>query len=241
MSQPLYVTGLDLGQANDPSALAVAEVTEKGGKHVYTFRHLHRWHLGTGYPQIVEHVRGLFARPPLAGSALWVDATGVGRAVVDLFRSGGIDARLQAVTITGGNVATRVKGGFNVPKKDLVAALLAVMGTRRIVVANALPLAQTLRKELLQFRVKVRADTGHETYEALCEADHDDLVLACALTVWSVERSVPAGTVRAYSVNGRKQRQVRIAVCSLDELDTQVNVGRHKLRTKHPAGWRYGG
>ena len=28
---------------------------------------------------------------------------------------------------------------------------------------------------------------------------------------------------------------------ALDELDTQVNVGRHKLRTKHPAGWRYGG
>jgi len=28
---------------------------------------------------------------------------------------------------------------------------------------------------------------------------------------------------------------------ALDELDTQVNVGRHKLRTKHPAGWRYRG
>jgi hypothetical protein len=28
---------------------------------------------------------------------------------------------------------------------------------------------------------------------------------------------------------------------ALDELYTEVNVGRHKLRTKHPAGWRYGG
>jgi hypothetical protein len=28
---------------------------------------------------------------------------------------------------------------------------------------------------------------------------------------------------------------------ALDELDTQVNVGRQKLRTKHPAGWRYRG
>src|SRR5205085_2524303 len=65
--------------------------------------HLQRWPLGTPYPQIVEDVRALLSRPPLAGCILGIDATGVGRAVADLFRRGRLNATLRPVVITGGH------------------------------------------------------------------------------------------------------------------------------------------
>ena len=63
---PDYFVGLDLGQVNDYSALAVLERTEqpsidRPGRH-YSVRHLHRWALGTSYPAIVQSVAALLAK-----------------------------------------------------------------------------------------------------------------------------------------------------------------------------------
>jgi hypothetical protein len=88
-----YYSGLDLGQMQDYSALAVVERTthphpdqpKKTLDH-FAVRHLHRWPLGTAYPAIVADVRTLFATPPLTSTTLAVDQTGVGRAVVGLLR-----------------------------------------------------------------------------------------------------------------------------------------------------------
>jgi len=44
-------------------------------------------------------------------------------------------------------------------------------------IAEELALAETLRKELPSFRIKVNISTAHESYEAWREGDHDDLVL----------------------------------------------------------------
>jgi hypothetical protein len=67
---PRYFTGLDLGQAQDHSALAIVERTscrdpEREGKTVFHFdvRYLRRWPLGTAYPAVVAEVKGLFAQP----------------------------------------------------------------------------------------------------------------------------------------------------------------------------------
>jgi hypothetical protein len=55
-------------------------------------RHLERYELGTPYPQVIEHVSRLLVRHPIRGhldhTRLLVDATGVGRPVVDSFRRG---------------------------------------------------------------------------------------------------------------------------------------------------------
>src|SRR4051794_37761942 len=97
-----FVVGLDLGQAADLTALAVVERTPTGYAGTYLARTR-----GRPYPEIVAKVADLMRRPPLAGSSrLAVDATGVGRPVMDMLRGAGLDP--FAVTITGG---ARVSGG----------------------------------------------------------------------------------------------------------------------------------
>src|SRR4051812_45046560 len=120
-----FLIGLDLGQSSDPSALAVLKrsllardddtpVKDRDGNpiHKYDCNHLHRWPPGTSYPAIVRDVAKLAARPELRGMLdgrsgpprLVVDATGVGRAVCDLFfQTDMAGARVEPVTITAGD------------------------------------------------------------------------------------------------------------------------------------------
>ena len=142
-----FFIGLDLGQARDFTALAVLEKVIplapeprayrthelwQDGQPIapprtpllpeYRGRHLERYPLGTPYPTIIAGVKDRMATPALRGATLIVDATGVGRPVVDLFRA----ARLTPVpvTITGGDTVTRTRDGYwHVPKRDLVGAV----------------------------------------------------------------------------------------------------------------------
>jgi hypothetical protein len=181
-----YFSGLDLGQSQDYTALAVVERAtrpdpERAGKTVYHFavRHLQRWPLGTACPAVAADVQALFAGPPLQDSALAVDQTGVGRAVVDLFRAAGIGASLRPFTITHGESGK----GSTVAKKNLVGAVQVPLQAGRLKIAESLPLAPVLAEELGLFRVKVTA-SANETFEAWRERDHDDLVLALALALY---------------------------------------------------------
>ena len=74
------------------------------------------------------------------------------------------------------------------PKRDLASAPLVLMQNKQLKIAEAMPLAETLRKELLNFKVKINIATGHDSYEAWREGDHDDLVLAVAMACWCGER-----------------------------------------------------
>jgi hypothetical protein len=114
---PEYIGGLDLGQATDYTALAIlrrdavrdeaGEILENHrGQTVYDFAclHLERFPLGTPYPAIVESVKARLERPDLGPSPhLAIDATGVGRAVVDMVQDASITADISPVTITAGN------------------------------------------------------------------------------------------------------------------------------------------
>jgi hypothetical protein len=150
----------------------------------FSVRYLHRWPLGTAYPDIVRDVCDLVRRPPLSWPILGCDATGVGRPIVDLFRAARVRARLRPVVIHGGEQVTAGEGGeARVPKRLLCSMLQAALQTRRLRIANV-PERETLTNELLAFRVKVNVATGAESFEAWRERDHDDLVLAVALAVW---------------------------------------------------------
>src|SRR6266852_3369831 len=90
-----YFIGLDLGQAQDFTALAVLErplVAPRDPpakrRPAYALRHLQRFPLGTHYGEITQTLRGLLQKPPLPGAFLVVDQTAVGRAVVDLLADG---------------------------------------------------------------------------------------------------------------------------------------------------------
>src|SRR5262249_28450739 len=153
--------------AQDYSALAVVEQAERWPAGTlfpevtpkvchYGVRYLRRWPLGTPYPQIVKDVAALLARPPLPGATLVVDNTGVGRAVVDLFKQAvrdGMKAHLLPVTITGGERPHYVAGGWHLPKKELAGALQVLLQQQRLKVSQ-LPEREVLLKELRAFRVK---------------------------------------------------------------------------------------
>lgn len=188
-----YVSGLDLGQARDFSALAVLERTTRSDPtnrtvaH-YAVRHLERLPLGTSYPAVVGRMGQLFARPPLASTMLAVDQTGVGRAVVDLLTEARVGADLRPITITAGHRATPGDGlGWHVPKKELVNTLQVLLQARRLRVAARLADAQTLKDELVAFQMKVTA-AANETFGTWGEGRHDDLVLAVAIAAWAGER-----------------------------------------------------
>jgi hypothetical protein len=207
-----FLTGLDLGQARDYSALAIIEriVSEDGEdpamgcvttvrpfanpkaqktERRYAVRHLERFELGTSYLAICTRVVELFAEPPVKNGTLIVDQTGVGRPVVDMLRRARPKATIRPITITSGKAVVPDEAGYHVPKKDLVGAMQVVFQSRRIQVARSLPNAGVLVKELESFRAKITISMN-ETFEAWRERDHDDLVLAVAMAVWVGEHGL---------------------------------------------------
>jgi len=90
---------------------------------------------------------------------------------------------IRAVTITAGSAVSREANRFGVPKRDLVSATAILLQEKQLRIAASLAFAETLQKELLNFRLKHTA-AGNDTYEAWREGDHDDLVLAVALACW---------------------------------------------------------
>jgi len=194
-----FYLGLDLGQAQDYTALVVVERKEfryKAKPDEYHIRHLERPKLGTPYPAIVERVQNLLKSDQLWGrTALVVDKTGVGAPVVDMFRKAGL--RPVAITITGGNSVSKDGAGYHVPKRDLVSTLQVLFQAGRLKVAAELPEARLLVEELLNFKVKINVKTAHDSYEAWREGIHDDLVLAVALACWYGERRQPIPRIRS--------------------------------------------
>ena len=113
VSPQRYSVGVDLGQANDPTAIAVLEKTIAPpetamfsptgaspsnrlveGSIVYDLVYLKRPRLGTPYDQIARRVADLICELEPQGAfgeigqvTLSVDGTGVGRGVVDMLRT----------------------------------------------------------------------------------------------------------------------------------------------------------
>jgi hypothetical protein len=117
-------------------------------------------------------------------AVLLVDKTGVGATVLDSFTHAKVGA--VAITLHGGSSVTRdpQRAGFRVPKRDLVTVTQVLLQNGRLKVAASLPEAETLRRELLNFRVKIDPQTAHDSYEHWREGDHDDLVLAVSMGAW---------------------------------------------------------
>jgi hypothetical protein len=78
--------------------------------------------------------------------------------------------------------------------------LQVLLQGRRLRVAQGLPAAQVLARELQNFRMKVTL-TNSDNLGAWRENQHDDLVLAVALACWMAEREPPWNYV-AYSGRG---------------------------------------
>jgi hypothetical protein len=206
--------GLDLGQAQDFSALAIIEAvrivtTKKTSDEEINYEntkdeltqlnciHLQRWQLRTSYPSIVADVVAMIngldpSRIPDRKPVLCVDATGVGAPVVDLFRRERINAELVPIQIVAGANVSEENGMFRVPKRDLVSVVQVGLQNRMLKIAESLDLAETLSRELQNFTVKI-TDSANDVYGAWREGTHDDILLAVALAVWRANQPVFRG------------------------------------------------
>lgn len=190
-----YWSGLDLGQTTDPTAFATLERSQGPAPldparevNLYRVRYLTRVPLGTPYTDVCDRVKRWFAGPPLAGTTLAVDQTGVGRPVVDMLRRAEVNARLRPITITFGSKATTdILGGYCVPKVELVSTLQVLLQQRRLKVAEGLVEATTLVKELQNFQVRV-TKAANEVYGAWRDGTNDDLCFTVMIACWLGER-----------------------------------------------------
>ena len=204
-----FFLGLDLGQQADPTAIAIldrlegpetqktevwktikadarrtgeirVQLTEPG---LASFRcgYLERLRLGTSYPVVADHVLALLDTEPLKGQTqLVVDATGVGRPVVDMLLQRGL--KPTAITITGGDSVTYDRG-WRVPARDLIGSVQVLLQTDRLKFSAGIPAVPQLVQELLSFRVKINPLTAHDSYGNR-EGQHDDMVFAVAVAAW---------------------------------------------------------
>jgi hypothetical protein len=198
-----YYVGLDLGQSNDYTALAVVQSVKQRGldgstKTFLHLRHLERYPLGKPYTSVADGVTALIRSPvfnrdeydPTRGRVarpkveLIVDKTGVGVAVTDLLKERGLTYIAVTITGLGQKVNRHGTKEYSVPKQDLVSALEVPFHKGILKVAEGLEGWPKLREELLNFRRKQNKVTAHISYEHWRESDHDDLVLAAALACW---------------------------------------------------------
>jgi len=191
-----------LGQSRDPSAIAVVERAEVVGPFdpmMYAYRktaalrvrHLERIPLGTGYPEVVQRVVEVARSRELTGRCrLMVDATGVGRPVVDLLRNARPGCQVMPVVVTSGERETSSGGIYCVPKRDLIVRLQVLMQTGGLQFAKGMKFGAELAGEMAAMEVRVSA-AGTEQYGAWREGTHDDLVFAVALSCWGAAKVYP--------------------------------------------------
>src|SRR5581483_9699651 len=186
-----FFIGLDLGQSQDFSALVIAEKTTTDGEGHYQVPHLQRFKLLTRYPEIVRQVKETLELPKLRrDSTLVIDATGVGKPVLDMFNAARLPCQVHGIWIHGGDSVTREYPDFRVPKRDLVSVVSVLLQSQRLKIIDTLPDSHVLEKELLNFKVKIDPVTSHDSYSAWRENQHDDLVLATALALWFGEHGM---------------------------------------------------
>ena len=200
MTNSKYTIGVDLGQAQDFTAICVLESLPnpegEDKKILYALKHLERFK-DVSYPDVVKRVQTIIGK--LGQSDLVVDATGCGLPVVDMLKRAGLKP-IAIMIHSGDRVSSESPLSFRVPKRDLVAILQVVTQTGRLKIPLKLRLSQLLQGELLNIKVKIDPATAHDSYSAWREADHDDLVLSVALACWYAETRPKPQRVAFYSL-----------------------------------------
>lgn len=208
MSAERLISGLDLGKNADFSVLAVLGRTKlekpvRKRRFAYAVRWLQTWELGTRYTatregerSVIGDVKARYESPKLRNTALAVDYTGVGMAVVEQVIAAKVRARLNPVCITSGhNVSTPSEtkdGSWHVPKVELIGNLTVLLENDLLKwqapgSPGALPLIVRFEKELAAFREFITRKKN-VTYGAEASA-HDDIVLGVALAAWLGENT----------------------------------------------------
>ncbi len=183
----MFYIGLDLGQRQDHSAIAIVERPDPRlawmtGQKMLMVRRVERIALGTPYPRVVERVREIVQA--IGECTLVVDGTGVGAPVVELLRSARLGCGVTAVTITGGEKASGSGLAWSVPKRDLIAEVQLALEKGELRIARHMKEVSALVRELIDVRLTAGLGTGKVRIGADGSGQHDDLVIALALACW---------------------------------------------------------
>ena len=190
--------GLDLGQRQDFSALAVVDLAETVSTRrdpvtcaflrdqTLILRSLERFPLGTDYTELAAHARRHIVTPPPFAPAstpkasLAIDAGGPGGPVVNMFRHAGLPCDMFPVMmtsgVTGGDLA---RGGYSAPRRELAGLLRVALESRMLRIPGDLPLCRQLLHEIRTF-----SPIGGQS-------EHDDMAVAVALALWVAHRRFP--------------------------------------------------
>ena len=164
-----HFAGLDLGQAQHYSALAIlrrvrslvkydAHPWEEARQTIFQVGFCERWQLGTSYTKIVNDVAEVLRHPRWEGNIrLALDLGSVGRAVADIFKTYGVP--FMGITSTAGNNATVEKNEASVPRNTLISLLQSKLDQKLLSFHADLPMADTLKAELESIQTKF-TDSG---------------------------------------------------------------------------------
>lgn len=186
---PDYWIGVDLGQKQNYTAIAVLErtryITADRDPVSFAFRtgvrqvlrDIWRIPLGTEYPDVVAAIKRVVSS--FEHRRLIVDATGVGAPVVDLLKRTNLGCPMDAVTITSGEQSkSDGHGRWHVPKRDLLTALQLMFEQGQLQIASSARDREALIEELANFQYP---GVNHR---------HDDLVLATSLAAWRLTKRI---------------------------------------------------
>ena len=198
-----FFVGLDLGQRQDFTAIAVIErhsfvsadvdagTRGRNERVRYRCRMLRRLPLGMGYVEVVEKVKVLMQSKELLDRAtLVVDASGVGSPVVEMLRKTA-NCPLDPVTITGGQQLKIDTYGYKMPRRELMSQLALMLEKRELEISLHAGDIEHVRNELRNLRIRF-GNKGQENIDPEKESVHDDLVIAMALGFWKAKRSQPS-------------------------------------------------
>lgn len=134
-------------------------------------------------PPCPQDVRERVMKAAQRGPQVFVDATGVGKPLVDDLRRSVMGVRVVACYFTHGDRRTEVPPSeVRIGKAYLVSRLQSLLQTQRIHLPAGHNEAQVLAQELLNYEIRID-DDGNDKYGAFKVGTHDDLVTALGLAV----------------------------------------------------------
>jgi hypothetical protein len=190
--------GIDIGQQRDPTAIALLKGSEQNGIVSLECRFLERLPLDTSYPTVARRVaeiernaiqtarQRVFDRTGYAYPDIYlttyIDATGVGKPIVDLLAEHKV--KVMPCYFTHGDRRTEDTSDthprITIGKAYLVARLQMLLQNGRIRLSRSHPDAVAMRNELLNYEIKVDQN-ANDRYGACRTGTHDDLVTALGL------------------------------------------------------------
>lgn len=185
-----YYVGVDVGQAQEPTAIAVVErdFDEEGEDYGLLCSYLQTLPGGTTYPEVASRLARIEESLLSRGAdslRLLVDVTNQGQPVIDLIRRR-VAGELIASQFTAGTAAVSEGKSWKIPKMELVTELKIMLQTGRLKIAGRGRDQEQERavSEMLRELEAFQYDQPREEILEIKVGPRDSLVTALGLAVW---------------------------------------------------------